>query len=65
MEAVNALLAVAAFTDDDVCLMSLNFWHRLSRHLTDDGLGSLSVDGAAGMTLYMNRVHVYRLLVKY
>lgn len=49
VEVVNALLTVAAFPDDDVCLMSLNFWHRLSRYLTDDA--SRSSDGALASDL--------------
>ena len=46
MEVVNALLTVAAFPDDDVCLMSLNFWHGLSRYLAPDGTKA-SADGVA------------------
>ena len=32
---VTALLQVSAFPDNDVCSMSLNFWHRFARFLTD------------------------------
>ena len=41
---VTALLQVSAFPDNDVCSMSLNFWHQFARFLTDP-IGRQSVEG--------------------
>ena len=42
---VTALLQVSAFPDDDICSMSLNFWHRFARFLTDPIGRQHSIDG--------------------
>ena len=42
---VTALLQVSAFPDNDICSMSLNFWHRFARFLTDPIDRQPSVEG--------------------
>jgi len=47
---VEALLEVAGHPDNDICAMSFNFWHRLSRQL-NSGFSSSSGQQVASQTV--------------